>query len=428
MAPKTTAVEATGERAIQLAADAARTMIAGLPEMAASLYEELSGAIPELRGDQLILDLLYASIESNVESFLHHIQGLISLDDITPPTAAMAYARRLAQRGTSSNALLRAYRLGQQKAVEMAFSEISRNEPDHEVAYQAARIMHEAAFAYVDKVAEQVVAEYEAERERWLANRNTVRATMLASLLAGEEIDVAAGENALGYRLRQNHLGVVVWDTDRESSTATLRQLESLVAAMSEAVGGVGQPLFIPQDRSLGWAWIPLGRTAAEVDLERLVALVAEAGPHVRAAVGTVGPALSGFRSSHLEAVRAHTVANVAGERSETLTTFAEPGVRAVSLLTGDLPAARDLVAGALGGLAADEESAARLRETLLVFLSEGGSYLSTAERIHVHKNTVKYRVDKAVEVRGRPLDDDRFNLELALHACRWLGPAVLTR
>jgi DNA-binding PucR family transcriptional regulator len=38
----------------------------------------------------------------------------------------------------------------------------------------------------------------------------------------------------------------------------------------------------------------------------------------------------------------------------------------------------------------------------------------------------VKYRVDKAIEERGRPLDDERLELELALVACRWLGAGVL--
>jgi hypothetical protein len=38
----------------------------------------------------------------------------------------------------------------------------------------------------------------------------------------------------------------------------------------------------------------------------------------------------------------------------------------------------------------------------------------------------VKYRVAKAVEQRGRPLDEDQLDLQLALIACRWLGQAVL--
>ncbi|HSV38625.1 MAG TPA: helix-turn-helix domain-containing protein, partial [Nocardioidaceae bacterium] len=83
-------------------------------------------------------------------------------------------------------------------------------------------------------------------------------------------------------------------------------------------------------------------------------------------------------------------------------------------------------VAKALGSLALDNEGAERLRDTLLAFLTEKGSYTATAERVHLHKNTVKYRVDRAVEERGRPLDEERLELELALVACRWLGSSVL--
>jgi DNA-binding PucR family transcriptional regulator len=96
-------------------------------------------------------------------------------------------------------------------------------------------------------------------------------------------------------------------------------------------------------------------------------------------------------------------------------------------MLTADLDAAQRLVRTSLGALAADSDSAARLRDTLLIFLAEKGSYTATAARIHLHKNTVRYRVDTALAERGRPIDDDRLDLELALIACHWLGGAVLT-
>jgi DNA-binding PucR family transcriptional regulator len=60
------------------------------------------------------------------------------------------------------------------------------------------------------------------------------------------------------------------------------------------------------------------------------------------------------------------------------------------------------------------------------VFLQENGSYKATAERLTLHKNTVQYRVRKAEENLGRPLGDDRLDVELALRACQWLGVAVL--
>ena len=286
--------------------------------------------------------------------------------------------------------------------------------------------MHLQANAYIDRVAEQVVNEYESERERWLTNRNTVRAAILSSLINGDDIDVTAGESALGYRLRQNHLGVVVWDRKGDDSPNALQKLQALVAAVGEVVGGSGQPLFIPRDRSHAWGWIPLGWDASHIDSDVLRKVHDAAGDALHVAMGSPGKAIDGFRDSHVESLRAYTVAAVADDEARRVTSYAEPGVQAAALLAADLRATRTLVATALGGLAEDNDTVARLRETLLDFLNEDGRYQNTAERIHVHRNTVRYRVAKALEIRGRPLDDDRFNLQLALVACRWLGRTVL--
>jgi hypothetical protein len=65
------------------------------------------------------------------------------------------------------------------------------------------------------------------------------------------------------------------------------------------------------------------------------------------------------------------------------------------------------------------------LRETLLAWLAEGGNARRAAERLHAHKNTVLYRLQRAQRLLGRPLDQDRGALELALSAVRALGPQV---
>ena len=79
-----------------------------------------------------------------------------------------------------------------------------------------------------------------------------------------------------------------------------------------------------------------------------------------------------------------------------------------------------------LGPLADDDGHSSLLRDTLRVFLQEGGSFKATAERLTLHKNTVQYRVRKAEESLGRPVGEDRLNVGLALLASQWLGAAVL--
>jgi DNA-binding PucR family transcriptional regulator len=66
------------------------------------------------------------------------------------------------------------------------------------------------------------------------------------------------------------------------------------------------------------------------------------------------------------------------------------------------------------------------LRETLALFLRERGSYKATAEQLHLHVNSVKYRIQRAIQRRGRPIGDDRLDVELALLVSRWFGAAVL--
>ncbi|MCZ4498808.1 MAG: hypothetical protein JWQ74_1361 [Marmoricola sp.] len=387
------------------------------------LHTVLADAITDLQGDPVILELLGASIESNLETIAQVVRYDIAVPEIKAPPAAVEYARRLAQRGISSSALLRAYRLGQEAATAWSLERIAEEEPDPKVAYAAGQVFIAITFRYIDAVSEQVLVVYEAERERWLANRNTLRAAALDDVLNGNGADVTAAETALRYRLRQHHLGVVLWRPNERTSVSELRDLEGLLVRLAKALGCTGVPLFVAQDRTMAWGWIPLGRSAElpELDAERVLE-----ADGVRVALGVPAAGADGFRRSHLDALRAQGVAMIAQDRAADVTSYADPSVRAAALLAGDLDATRRLVGTALGGLGADTDGAARLRETLRVFLATRNSFSATAERIHLHKNTVKYRIDRAVAARGRPVDEDRLDLELALIACRWLGAAVL--
>jgi len=393
-----------------------------LPTFTRGLHSQLADAIPELRGDPIIHDMLRASTESNIEAFLHIARYEIAIEDVTAPSAAVAYARRLAQRGISSSALLRAYRVGQQHTIAWLHAELERQEPDRDVAYTAARLLDQLGFAYVDHVAEQVVVEYEQERERWLTQRCSARAAAVSRILDGRDEDVAAAEQALGYRLRQHHVGVVLWSVGDGGDV----QGEHVLSVIMGDLGCAGGVLYVPQDRNVGWGWVPLGRSGGAVDLPVLERAVRRADPTLRVALGRPAADVPGFRATNLQARSAYEVASVAAADAAVVTSYDDPRVRLAALLALDLPRTRELVDDALGGLAAPGESAERLRETLLVFLEEKRSFQTTGERLHLHRNSVKYRVDRAVEVRGRSLDEDRLNLEVALVACQQLGRAVL--
>jgi DNA-binding PucR family transcriptional regulator len=139
-------------------------------------------------------------------------------------------------------------------------------------------------------------------------------------------------------------------------------------------------------------------------------------------------PGIEGFRRSHQQAEDARTVAIASGSSVHRVILASDPGVSVAALVGRDVEAASAWVGEVLGPLASGSESDARLRDTLLVYLRTGSSYTTAADELHLHVNSVKYRIRRAVERRGKPIADDRTDVEVALLLCHWFGTAVLSR
>ncbi|GAA4743349.1 helix-turn-helix domain-containing protein [Nocardioides endophyticus] len=396
------------------------------PKLAHKLQSSMLEQIPELAVDSVVVEMLGTSIRSNLETIAQVLRNVVDVESVVAPIGAREYAERLAQRGVSLIALLRAYRLGQRILMDWSFSKLDET-VDPDVALASYHAFSGLIYRYVDSISEQVVAEYQREHERWIAHRSNVVAEILDQLLAGHPVDVDKAEVVLDHGLRQTHLGVLVWTDAPTPEVLDPARLERAVARLNRSMNGSGAVLFWPKDRVTGWAWLVVDSDEELPDLAQFDTALMETEPHVRVALGTPAVGLEGFRATHLEARRAQQVALVAGGRAPRIVSYGDSGVRFTSLLVDDLEAARRFVGGALGGLAEDTVSAERLRQTALVFLEMKGSHTTTAQRLHLHKNSVKYRLKRAAEKRGRPVDEERLDLELALIACRWLGPAVLS-
>jgi hypothetical protein len=239
--------------------------------------------------------------------------------------------------------------------------------------------------------------------------------------LQGDQVDVDASEAMLGYRLRQHHVGVVGWLDDPEPGGRMLARLEQATMELAGQAHCEGLPIFVPQDESCAWAWLPLG--ARDSFAVRTMRSGADLG--TRFALGAPGAGLAGFRRTHRQALGAQAVALAAGPSGQRLTSFAEVAPLALMASSVELPA---WVHETLGPLGTDDDHYARLRDTLRVFLQENGSFKATAERLILHKNSVQYRVRKAEDALGHPVGERRLQVELALLASQWLGPAVLHR
>jgi PucR C-terminal helix-turn-helix domain/GGDEF-like domain len=403
-----------------------------LPDASSAIFRLLEDQIPELRGDAGLVELLGNSVEGNVDTLLHALRYDIAVERVEAPTAALEYARRLAQHGVPVNALVRAYRLGQRQMNELVFAELRAMDIPEPTRVAVIEAITGTMFEYIDWMSQQVVGVYEDERERWLENQNSLRALRVREVLAANKaIDVDAATTSIRYPLRWHHLGLFMWYPDPGTEGEDLARLQRFLRELGEAAGTAAGPLFVAADRSCGWGWLPYRAVVTDaadvVGKVRRFALTRPDSPNV--AIGTMAGGIEGFRRSHREAGEARRVAIISDrQNSSTPTVIAatDPGLSVVARLGDDMATTREWVAGVLGDLAGDNENDARLRETLRVYLGCGGSYKVAAEELNLHFNSVKYRVARAVERRGREIGSDRLEVELALLACHWYGSAVL--
>ena len=189
---------------------------------------------------------------------------------------------------------------------------------------------------------------------------------------------------------------------------------ELLRTEVPDPIVGVraGQTLAVVPTRGL-----PAGRLA-----ELVRAGLAAIGPGLSSArlptgvsgVVPAGPALFGAVEE------ARHAAGLAAARSEPAAVVTADEVDSHLLLLGSVPdevrrAYRARVLGPV--LAYDAAHDAELVATLAAFLDHAGSWSRSAEVLHLHVNTVRYRIDRVEQLTGRDLSrlDHRVDLFLAL-------------
>lgn len=395
---------------------------ARLPDVSRDIRDYALTEIPQLRGDESLLRLFHASVAENVATVLHVFENDIPLDNVEGPSAALEYARRLAQRNVPVSALVRSYRIGHWRFLQWCLDELHGLGVDEALFAATAWRMLTLSFGYIDRVTEQVIELYQLERDRWLLSQTAVRAARVREILAEQEVDVDRAEQALGYRLRQLHLGLVAW-LPVLTHGGGLARLDRIISAIAEELNCAARPLFIPRDELSCSAWLPFG-SDDEVPWERLWSAAEDGDLTVRVCAGRLEAGVEGFRWTHRQALLAQELAS-ASSSGDRFTAYDD--VAPIALMCTNIDDMRMWVQSVLGPLAIDDEPSARLRETIEIFLDTGGSYTATAGRQILHKNTVQYRIRKAEEAMGHTVHDQRADLEVALLAVKHLGSALLT-
>ena len=385
-------------------AEVARAVEADLPALTDEMTGWFTEVIPEFRHNETVRKLMVASTAANLAAIVDLLSHSIPLDQIPVPPAAGEYARRFAQHSLSLEALLRAYRLGENRFMRWCIAALDRMPGiPTRVALAAVSELSRRTSSYIDNVIEGLIGIYEAEHQRWTSRAGAARAAQIRLVLESDTVSEESAEALLGVPLNGWHTAAVAWlPADRPDAAEALPAAVRLL----QQVSGRELPLTLLADERTLWAWVQQP-TPTVLDLvpERLTG-------GLRIALGPPARGLAGFRGSLRDAIRARAVAETAGL---TVVTFDEVAI--AGLLTEQSDDLHRWIGRVLGDLAADDPATRQLRDTVRVFLESGGSFTHAAAQLHLHKNTVHYRVRKAEELRGRPLTENRLDLEVALLA-----------
>lgn len=398
-------------------ATVARVLNTQVADRAHELEDIFLEKIPEVHGDEAIQELMVASTAANLSVMFDALQHGIEVDHIDVPAAAAAYAQRFTQRGLPLEALLRAYRLGEHRFIQWFVRDLARLSETPDELQAAVDAIVEFTVQYIDRISEALIDIYADEQRLWSQRTDAARSAQVRAVLYDDAMDAATAEIMTGVAMNQWHVALVAWvEADRPHA----ERLAEAAMRTLRRTGGHSR-LVVPTDARTLWAWVSApSPTPHEVD-GRL--LLGDDCPGIRIAVGEPGQGLSGFRESHREALRARNVAQTALPPAG-VTRFGD--VRLSAMLAENVADLRTWVARTLGELAGNTEDMARLRETLRLYLATGTNTTETANRLHIHRNTVRYRLQRAEEIRGRPLTDDRIDVEVSLVVCAQLGASVL--
>jgi lambda repressor-like predicted transcriptional regulator len=392
-----------------LPAEVADVLRPELPGLADEIVAELSRGVPDYA--RPLEGPFGKALRTGVEEALGRFTRFVADPEADPEAGREVYVnlgRGEMRAGRSLDALLAAYRLGARIAWRRLAAAGERAGLSPRTLYTLA----EAIFAYIDELSADSIEGY-AREQAAAAGALQRRRQRLAALLVQEPppapatVEGAASDAAWRLPRRLAALVVEAEGDQREGGLAPGEQADRLALRLGpDALVAHVAPYIV--------ALVP--PPAERRELERAV----------RDRRAALGPEVA-WQESAVSFARAREVLRLAGEGgidADDALLVAES--HKLSLLLGaDRRLARDVAESALAPLAAETElSRERLGSTLDAWLRHRGRTEAVAKALHVHPQTVRYRLARLRELFGARLDDPdgRFELELALRARRIAG------
>jgi hypothetical protein len=379
-------------------------------ETIAAVMAEVPGYRVGFRGP--MGESIQAAVQMAIGGFLKLAGGSRDVDPSTPRRTTLegAYAlgRGEARAGRSMDALLAAYRVG----ARVSWRGLARNAAEAGLPATAMAEFAELLFGYIDELSAASVAGYNDELNTSGRVRERYRERLGQRLLAGAALEVlsASAERA-------------EW-TPPTSLTAVLlpaAQVHGVLALLGQ------ETLLVTEDLPGSDSWV--------VDQPYALLLVPDVAGGGRRHLlrvldrrqAVVGPprAWIEVRASYDRAVR--TLALVAADKERADPVDTEDHLVDL-VVSSDREALADLRRRVLEPLSdLGEATRERLAETLLSWLLHQGRRDEVAAALHVHAQTVRYRMQQVRELYGDRLADERFVRELvvALPVPRSESPAA---
>jgi DNA-binding PucR family transcriptional regulator len=381
-------------------------------ELAEGMTREIVSEIPEL-GVDVVIHEVHRGCEAVAVTMLAILAKRIpfAADEVVE---VLAGPGELVGRGVGIEHMIRSIHIGHGYASAAFFTAVEALIPVEDRFAEVRRIS-ELLFAAVDQLTAAMASEFSTVQKSWLASTAAVRLEIVHSVLRGEPVPLDRSGRTLGYDLTRYHSGLVVW-TDDPAAPAP-GQLEQIASDVLKATGHSGS-LILPVGARRVWAWGSRLRSSPGS-----THIPAQPPPGTKVAIGLPAPGVAGFRASHEQALAAAAF-GMNSRSGQWLFDYAD--VDMLVMLSAQADLARQFVRRELGGLAGPEDTAVTLRATLKCYLDTERSLSAAADKLHVARNTVAYRVQRAEQLRGRPIDSRRMQLQAALALAEELGDTVL--
>jgi hypothetical protein len=315
----------------------------------------------------------------------------------------VALGRGELRQGRTLDSLQSAYRVGARVAWRRVADAAQRSGADAEVL----SLLAESIFAFIEELSADSVEGYAEARSHLEGERRRRQRELVLLLLRDpptDDADLRAAAAAVGWRIPRAAAAIACAEKELERIARRL-PADALVAALDgEGCAIVPDPEGPGRATEIGGALAgraaALGPAVAPAELAASWSLARAAlrGAEAGALAGAAGPAGGAPASSPLRA-------------DDVL----------IDLLLFEGRAIVDRIAARR--LAAFDEltpkARARMAETALAYVREGGNAAAMARALDLHPQTVRYRLARLRELLGEQLDDPdaRLELELALRA-----------